>query len=85
MATNWKDLAVTDGDGENWGTLGELVDNAPANLDNAVIAADGSIESWPQMYIAAPDEEADWDTPRGPVDWTGFAEALKAARGAVED
>ena len=74
--TNWRELMVTDADGDSAGTLGDLVDNAPANLDNAVLNSDGSISEWMDFFIAASGEEADWDTPRAAVDWSGFVQAL---------
>lgn len=77
--THWRDLVVTDTDGQT-GTLGDLVDHCPANLDNAKID-DGAIEAWEGFMLSAPGEEPDWDTPRGAVDWSGFADALNTARG----
>ena len=77
---SWRELIVTDTDGDSWQTLGELVDSAPANLDNAIIV-DGRIDSWCGFFISAPDEDPDWDTPRNPVDWSGFVSALAKARG----
>jgi hypothetical protein len=84
MAINWRELEVHDTDGFI-GHLGGLVDDAPANLDNCELAGDGSIAEWLDHFVAAPGEDPNWDTPRGPVDWTGFAGALKAARGPAED
>lgn len=74
---DWRKLIVTDSDGEEWGELGELVDNAPANLDSARIV-DGAIESWDGFFLSAPGEDPDYDTPRAEVDWTGFEEAIVA-------
>jgi hypothetical protein len=79
----WTELQVSDSD-DKWGSLGELVNKAPANLDNADII-DGRIDSWPGMFIAAPGEEPDYDTPTVPVDWTGFQAALDAVRGRCDD
>jgi len=67
---NWRDLVVTDDSGDEWGPLGELIDSAPANLDNAEIR-EGHIAEWPGFLISAP----------GDVDWTGFEQALAAVRG----
>ncbi len=78
MAINWRDLRVYGIDGF-LGFLGELVDVASASLDYCELSIDGNIESWPQHFIAASDEEPDWDTPRVAVDWTGFVEALSGA------
>ncbi|MFA5054092.1 MAG: hypothetical protein WC565_08530 [Parcubacteria group bacterium] len=81
--THWRDLMVSDADGE-WGPLGELVDAAPANLDSATIE-NGQIVSWDGFFLSAPDEEPDWDAPRGPVDWSGFAEAINTHRGKIDE
>lgn len=75
----WRELVVSDSDGA-WGPLGELVENAPANLDDATIEH-GMIVYWPGMFLAAPGEDPDWDTPRGEVDWAGFEDKLRACRG----
>lgn len=81
----WRDLSVVDSDGDYYGPLGELVELAPANLDNAILDDDGSIGSWDGFFISAPNEDPDWDTPREEVDWTGFEEALATARGGGFD
>ena len=81
MTTNWRNLVVTDGnDPSAQATLGDLVDNAPANLDNAVIV-DGRISEWSNYFLSSPGEEPDYNTPQGEVDWTGFERALNRARG----
>ena len=77
---NWRQLQVTDGDGDSFGDLGTLVETAPANLDSATIE-DGKIVSWDGFFMAAPDEDPDWDTPRVEVDWTGFQETWDVACG----
>lgn len=76
---NWRKLEVYE-DGY-LGRLGELVEDAPANLDTCEIAEDGSIGAWPQHMVAAAGEEPDWDTPRATIDWTGFRQALVSCRG----
>ncbi len=83
MTINWRELEVHEVDGY-LGHLGELVDDAPANLDTCELADDGSIDTWPQHMVAAPGEEPEWDTPHGRVDWAGFATALAAARGGTD-
>ena len=75
---SWRELIVSDADGYQ-DSLGRMVSTAPENLDTATIT-DGQITEWPQMFIAAPGEDASWDTPRGEVDWTGFADALQPRR-----
>ena len=79
MSINWKKLIVTDCEGESWGTLDALVQDAPANLDNATIT-DGAIDSWDGFFLSSPDEDPDWDTPHTAVDWTGFDHCLNTAR-----
>ena len=78
--TDWKDLIVTGEDGYTWDTLGDLLNKAPANLDTATLAEDGTITSWPDFFLSAEGEDPNWDTPRGPVDWRGFWQALVEAR-----
>ncbi len=75
---NWRELKVYGEDGF-LGLLGELVSDGDAGLDHCEAKGDGSIDIWPQHFVAAPDEEPDWDTPRVAVDWTGFAESLADA------
>jgi hypothetical protein len=77
---NWRELIVTDTEAFVVGTLGEVVDLMPANLDNIVIE-NGRISEWQDYFISAPGEDCDHDTPAGPVDWTGFEHALAIARG----
>ena len=79
---NWKKLVVWN-EGEEMGELGEMVETAPANLDNATIT-DGRISEWPGFFIAAPDEEPAWDTPHIEVDWEGFVETRAHVCGWVE-
>jgi hypothetical protein len=83
--TNWRELNVyLGGDDTASGTLGAMVDRAARDsndctFDRVHIAADGSVDVWPEALIAADGEMPDWSTPAGPVDWTGFADALSAA------
>jgi hypothetical protein len=80
MKTRWQDLRVTDNQGVTAAeSLGWFVENAPANLDNAVIEH-GKISEWPDYLLSAEGEDPDWDTPHGEVDWTGFEDALNTAR-----
>jgi len=53
-----------------------MVDQGDAGVDRIELAEDGSISEWPDYFIADPDEEPDWDTPRVPVMWLGLREAL---------
>ena len=80
MATRWQDLIVTDAEGNTGETLSSLLNAAPANMDDLVLADDGSVKEWPGFFLNAPDEDPQWDTPQGEVDWTGFSEALRRAR-----
>lgn len=66
----WNELIVTDRDGNNLGSLGEIVTNSPQMLKHATF--DGSALTWPDYFLSVDGEEPDWDTPRAPVDWTGF-------------
>ena len=70
-ATKWTDLVVTDIDGDSSGTLGEMLNDEPEQLETATII-NGQIDSWPDYFLSLPDEKPDWDTPHGEVDWTGF-------------
>jgi hypothetical protein len=82
-ATAWRALLVTDSAGDEWGPLGGIVDRAPANMDTARLGAGGEIVEWAGFFMAAPGESPDWDTPRGPVDWSGLREALGREGGAL--
>ena len=77
---NWRTLIVTDTEGDTVGTLGEIMDICPANLDGATIT-DGKIAAWLGFFIAADGEDPDWHTPTAPVEWDGFAEAWDQASG----
>lgn len=77
---HWQNLNVTDADGQHAGTLGEMVRLSPTNLDSAILNEDGSLSEATGFFLSADGEDPDWDTPRGPVDWNGFREALQAAR-----
>ena len=78
--TNWKNLIVTDTEGDAAGTLGEFIKIAPANLDTATIE-NGKIIAWPQFFLSAEGEEPDSDTPSDDVDWNGFVDALASIQG----
>jgi len=77
---HWSELEVYDDESNYIGTLGDLVENAPENLDNVVIE-NGKISEWSDYFIAAPGENPDWDTPKGPVDWTSFENRLRSYPG----
>ena len=73
---NWTELLVSDDQGATGETLGSMVASAPANLDTAVLDGTGRITAWPDFFISADGEEADWDTPRVSVNWNGLREML---------
>lgn len=76
--THWHDLGVYDADGNHIGTMLDLFQSGGTELEKIDgISADGGIDGWEGYYIASPGEEPDWDTPRGPVDWDGFADDVK--------
>ena len=77
--THWTELIVTN-EQVIQGTLGAMVDDADDHLSRIVLNDDGAIDEWDQFFISADGEDPDYDTPRGPVDWTGFADALASAR-----
>ena len=77
--THWTELTVTDESGVRLVPLGALVAAGYDRLTDIALDANGAIDQWQQHMIAAPDEQPDWDTPRGPVDWTGFHAALLTA------
>jgi hypothetical protein len=80
-AIPWENLIATDQDG-NSGTLGSIMaDDKPLTAT----VRDGRITEWLNMFLSAPGETPDWDTPHANVDWTGFTEALSAleARAAL--
>ncbi len=81
--TTWRELRVVDRDGHDLGTLADALDQQPHILRDAVLC-DGEIEAWPDYLICTKDEDPAWDTPREPVDWTGFERALTVARQTIE-
>jgi hypothetical protein len=82
---NWRNLIVSEGNADMGRTLGDMLTEYAAGdndcLDRVKLATDGSIDSWEQLFISAPGEDPEWDTPRVPVDWDGFESALQIARG----
>ncbi len=83
MATiHWRELEVHDDDsaaGSLGATaLGEFVDDPDNVITDMDVKPDGSMGAWTDYFISRPGEEPDCDTPSGPVDWTGFAEAMEA-------
>lgn len=74
----WRELIVTNTEGEQT-ALGDALEKTPQLLDSASIE-NGELQLWGQHYLSAPGEEPEWDTPRVPVDWTGFEQALTNAR-----
>jgi hypothetical protein len=79
-AISWRELRIFDREGaEMTQTLGGVVEHAPEALATATLEQ-GRIATWPDYFLAAPGEEVDWDTPRLPVNWEGFDDALARAR-----
>lgn len=80
---NWKNLIVTDAEGETWGTLGELVSEAPANLDSAVYGDNGEITEWDGFFLSEEgqpvvDDNGFETLDRSRVDWSGLRESIAA-------
>lgn len=73
----WKSLIVTDSDG-NSDTLSNMVADSEwiDEVRKARLDARGAISEWADYFISLPGEEPDSDTPRSPVDWSGFREAI---------
>lgn len=82
----WRKLRVYNaGDSENKSdSLKDFLDAADDAKHLPVVAADGSISEWDQFFVAAKGEDPDWDTPKGPVDWTGFADAVQKAEKRIK-
>ena len=81
--TRWQELGLQDGDGQTDDrSLGEWIAEADERNLARITMVDGKIESWDGINISDTDE-FDWDTPRGPVDWTGFESAVNARRAAI--
>ena len=74
---HWTNLRVTDSDGDDIGALGDCINDGTVSTEYIMLRDDGSLDSWPDYFISAPGEEPEWDTPHVPVDWTGFANAVK--------
>ena len=78
---NWKELIVTDADGDTWDTLGNLVHNAPANLDNARFNDEGAIVEWEGFFLSeegqpVTDANGFETLNRDAVNWEGLADVL---------
>lgn len=74
---NWTELTVINDDGAEIGVLGELARDHAQELGTIEFNPDGSISEWPDHFLRGPDDEDyDWDTPRGAVNWTGFREVV---------
>ena len=78
--THWSALLVGDG-AESPMPLGDVLASAdpdmPAELAGIRLGEDGGIESWEGAYVFAAGEAPATDTPLRPVDWAGFADALR--------
>jgi len=72
---NWQNLIVTDDNGAEIGSLCEVIRSTTTAASIQIDEA-GAVVAWPYHFIAAPGEVPDWNTPAGPVDWTGFADEL---------
>jgi len=68
---NWTILRVTNDEGNDNGSLEELLADDAADLETLEIDSAGR-PTWPDHFLSAPDEEPAWDTPRQNVDWQGF-------------
>lgn len=68
----WSELHMTDSDGQSGpidtGTIAPYVE---LNEDDSLRAVHG-------FFIHAPGEAPSWETPGQAVDWSGFAEAIRA-------
>lgn len=60
------------------GTLADVLATSPDLMSSLVISG-GRIAEWPQVLVAAPGEDPDWDTPRVDVEWSGFVDAVRDA------
>ena len=76
---NWRELIVSTGDAVEGTELGIVTDTDDSSLLSAQVE-NGRIVSWPQLYISAPGEDPDWNTPNVPIDWTGFDQAVQTVR-----
>ncbi len=81
ITLNWKDLMVTDAEGDSAGTLGDLVANAPANLDNARLNDEGAVVEWEGYLLSedgtdATDANGFQTLNNDFVNWDGLKEAL---------
>jgi hypothetical protein len=75
---DWSNLIVTDAEGHSE-NLSEIIRDNPHVLDTAQIAG-GKIIAWAGYFLSRKDEEPDFDTPCGPVAWTGFERFVRACR-----
>ena len=68
---NWRILRVANDDGDDIGSLEELLEDDSADLETLEIDSAGR-PTWPDHFLSAPDEGPEWDTPQQKIDWQGF-------------
>ena len=76
---HWRKLIVSTGNAAEGTELGIVTDTDDSSL-LYVQVENGRIVSWPHLFISAPGEDPDWNTPSVPVDWTGFGQAVQTVR-----
>lgn len=79
--TNWKELIVTDTEGNTCGTLAQMIHDAPGNIE---LSEDGAVSVMEDFFISIPGEEPTWEVPTS-VDWSGLKEAYAAITGAEQE
>jgi hypothetical protein len=78
---NWKELIVTDAEGDCNENLESITKFSPSNLDNVVVV-DGKITEWPGFFLSINKENISYKIPDN-IDWDGFQECLNAHRGTL--
>lgn len=74
---HWTELNITTGEQcDSYLKLGDAVSTRDPIFSTLELEEDGSIRVW-DWLVFAPGEEPNADTPYAPVDWTGFADAIK--------
>ena len=75
---SWKELIITDGEGFSE-SLPNVVDDSDTCMGIFVDVEfdDGVPISIPYYFIALPGEDPNFDTPKEPINWDGFEDAVE--------
>jgi len=76
---NWRKLNVINCEEDELGKMEDVLAKYPSILRTLELDDTGAIYGWDRHFAYADGERYDCDTPRVPVDWTGFRDAVDAS------